>query len=73
MICERCKRPVQTNHNRDCASGKPAAYIKVVHEYYGCDTGCDGQEPKEFALEIAHDLLEIYKVPLNEMECVVHD
>lgn len=41
-ICERCNRPVQRRHAYDCASGKLPAYVKVVHAYYGCDTGCDG-------------------------------
>ncbi len=41
-ICTRCNRPVQSGHEYNCVSLKPAKYIKVIHSYYGCDTGCDG-------------------------------
>ena len=41
-ICEYCGRPVlwrQQNRHNNPSSG---SYCYVVHDYYGCDTGCCG-------------------------------
>ena len=40
-ICKQCGRPVYDNF---CRHGTPmsASYCYVVHDFYGCDTGCCG-------------------------------
>jgi hypothetical protein len=41
MHCERCGRSVDKKPDRTPGGAK---YVKVVHGYYGCDTGCCGHE-----------------------------
>jgi hypothetical protein len=38
--CNRCDRPLHENHS-ECRPWA-ADYVIVVHEGYGCDTGCCG-------------------------------
>ncbi len=44
-ICSVCGRYTRNHPIRDgCPHPKDAAYCYVVHDYYGCDTGCCGHE-----------------------------
>lgn len=53
--CPKCGRPHRLQETRECAMSR-AAYCYVVHDYYGCDSGCCGH--RAYLCDAAGNILE---------------